>query len=250
MRKALALEFYKIRRRRVWMIVGAMILVQILWSVWGVGRMDAHKLSQGWMYFLYQYPLLNSIMMPVIAAVVASRLSDIEHKGQMLKLLDTVMPAGRLFAAKFLCGALYMFAAVLLQVIVMVAVGHAVGFAGNPPLDKLLYYLLFTTAVNLTILLLQQILSLLFVNQMVSLTVGLIGGFAGLFIMFFPQNLERLLLWGYYGVLMFVGMNWDRATRISDFYYAPIDWGGFITLAVMFCAIYTIGHTLFVRKEM
>lgn len=232
------------------MIVGAMILVQILWSVWGVGRMDAHKLSQGWMYFLYQYPLLNSIMMPVIAAVVASRLSDIEHKGQMLKLLDTVMPAGRLFAAKFLCGALYMFAAVLLQVIVMVAVGHAVGFAGNPPLDKLLYYLLFTTAVNLTILLLQQILSLLFVNQMVSLTVGLIGGFAGLFIMFFPQNLERLLLWGYYGVLMFVGMNWDRATRISDFYYAPIDWGGFITLAVMFCAIYTIGHTLFVRKEM
>jgi hypothetical protein len=212
--------------------------------------MDADKLSQGWMYFLYQYPLLNSIMMPVIAAVVASRLSDIEHKGQMLKLLDTVMPAGRLFAAKFLCGALYMFAAVLLQVIVMVAVGHAVGFAGNPPLDKLLYYLLFTTAVNLTILLLQQILSLLFVNQMVPLTVGLIGGFAGLFIMFFPQNLERLLLWGYYGVLMLVGMNWDRATRISDLYYTPVDWGGFITLAGMFCAIYIIGHTLFVRKEM
>ena len=232
------------------MIVAAMIMVQILWSIWGVRRMDAHELSQGWMFFLYQFPLLNSIMMPVIAAVVASRLCDIEHKGQMLKLLNTVMPAGRLFAAKFLCGALYMLAAVLLQLIVIVAVGYAVGFMGAPPFDKLFYYLLFTTAVNLTILLLQQVLSLLFVNQMVPLTVGLIGGLSGLFIMFFPQNLERLLLWGYYGVLMFVGMNWDRATRITDFYYAPVNWAGFITLAVMFCVIYIIGRTLFVRKEM
>ncbi|WP_304508646.1 ABC transporter permease [Anaerotignum sp.] len=250
MRKAIALEFHKIHRRSVWMIVAAMILVQILWSIRGVGRMDAHELSQGWMFFLYQFPLLNSIMMPVIAAVVASRLCDNEHKGQTLKLLNTVMPAGRLFTAKFLCGALYMLAAVLLQLVVIVAVAYAVGFMGTPPFDKLFYYLLFTTAVNLTILLLQQVLSLLFVNQMVPLTVGLIGGLAGLFIMFFPQNLERLFLWGYYGVLMFVGMDWDRVTRITDFYYTPVDWAGFISLAVMFCVIYIIGRALFVRKEM
>lgn len=248
--KALAIEFYKIRRRRVWLIVAALIIVQILWSLWNIQGMDAHDLSQGWMYFLYQFPLLNSIMMPVIAAVVASRLCDIEHKGQMLKLLNTMMPAGRLFAAKLLCGALYMLAAVLLQLVFIVAVGYATGFMGNPPLDKLFYYLLFTTAVNLTILLLQQVLSLLFRNQMIPLAVGIIGSFAGLFIMFFPQSLERLLLWGYYGVLMFVRMDWDRATRVTDFYYVPLDWTGFITLAVMFCAIYIIGRALFVRKEM
>ncbi|WHH56916.1 ABC transporter permease [Petroclostridium sp. X23] len=248
--KALAMEFRKIRRRRVWAIVAALILVQILWSLWGIQGMDAHDLSQGWMYFLYQFPLLNSIMMPVIAAVVASRICDIEHKGQMFKLLNTVMPVGRLFAAKFLCGALYMLAVVILQLVVIVAVGYATGFDGNPPPDKLLYYLLFTTAVNLTILLLQQVLSLLFKNQMIPLTVGIIGSFAGLFTMFFPKSLEKLVLWGYYGVLMFVGMNWDKATRITDFYYMPVDWAGFITLTVMFFIIYTAGCALFIRKEM
>lgn len=248
--RALAMEFQKIRRRKVWVIVAALISVQILWSLWGVRGMDAHDLSQGWIYFLYQFPLLNSIMMPVVAAVVASRLCDIEHKGQTLKLLITVMPAGRLFAAKFLCGALYMLATALLQIIVIVASGYAIGFEGNPPLDKLLYYLLFTTAVNLTILLLQQVLSLLYRNQMIPLAVGIVGSFAGLFIMFFPQNLARFLLWGYYGVLMFVGMDWDRATRITDFYYAPIDWAGVVTLIIMFCAIYIIGRALFIRKEM
>lgn len=248
--KALTTEFHKIRRRKVWLIVAAMIFVQLLWAIWAFRGMNAHELSQGWMCCLYQFPVLNSIMMPVIAAVVASRLCDIEHKGQTLKLLETVMPSGRLFSAKFICGALYMIAAVLMQLIVMVLVGYASGFEGSPPIDKLFYYFLFTTAANLTILLLQQVLSLLIINQMVPLTVGIIGSFAGLFIMFFPQSLERFILWGYYGVLMFVGMDWDRATRIVDYHYAPVDWTGFIALTVMFCSIYVIGRTLFVRKEM
>ncbi len=160
------------------------------------------------------------------------------------------MPAQRLFAAKFVCGALYMLATVLLQLIVIVAVGYTAGFWGNPPSNKLLYYLLFTTAVNLTILLLQQVLSLLFKNQMIPLSVGIIGSFAGLFIMYFPQSLERFFLWGYYGVLMFVGMDWDRATRITDFHYVPVDWNGFIALSIMFFTIYITGRALFVRKEM
>ncbi|UWG96475.1 ABC transporter permease [Dehalobacter sp. DCM] len=247
--KALAVEFQKIRRRKIWLIVAIMILVNVLWSLWDVGRMNAHDLAQGWICCLFQFPLLNSIMMPVIAAVVASRLCDIEHKGQTLKLLETVMPSARLFSAKFFCGALYLLAAVLLQLSVMVAVGYAVGFEGNPPLDKLFYYFLFTTAVNLTILLWQQVLSLLFVNQMIPLAAGIIGGFAGLFLMFFPQNLGRFVLWGYYGVLMFVGMDWDKTTRITDFYYTAIDWTGFCALIVMFIVIYFIGRALFIRKE-
>lgn len=248
--KAFMAEFRKIHRRRVWVSVGAMILVQMLWALWGTQRMDAHDLSQGWMYFLYQIPVLNSIMMPVITAVVASRLCDIEHKGQTLKLLNTLMPAKRLFHAKFLCGALYMLATVFLQLVIIVAAGKIAGFSRTPPQDKLFYYLLFTTVVNLTILSLQQILSLLFKNQMIPLTVGIIGSFAGLFIMFFPQSLGRFLLWGYYGVLILVGMDWNKATRIKDFYYLPVDWSGFITLILIFGVIYTIGCTLFVRKEM
>lgn len=49
---------------------------------------------------------------------------------------------------------------------------------------------------------------------------------------------------------MSVRMDWDKTTRIVDFYYVSIDWPGFITLAVAFCAIYMIGRTLFMRKEM
>jgi hypothetical protein len=250
MMQALAMEFYKTRRRGVWLIIAALIGVQLVWALWSLKNMNALKLQQGWMYILYQFPLLNSVMMPVAAAVVASRLSDVEHKGQTFRLLETVMPAGRLFTAKFLCGAVFLLAAVALQVAVMVIAGHVKGFAGGAPVLMLAYYFLFTAGVSLTILLLQQILSLLFVNQMVPLSVGLIGGFIGFFLLYFPQNLGKFILWGYYGVLMFVGMDWDPATRISSFYWVPVDWTGFLALAVMFCVLYAAGRTLFVRKEM
>lgn len=248
--KTLLMEFRKTRRRKVWLIVAALIGVQLLWAFWSCRNMDARDLAQGWQYCLYQFPMLNAIMMPVIAAVVASRLCDVEHKGQTLKLLETVMTPGKLFDAKFLCGAAYMITIVVLQVFIIIAMGYGKGFDGALPVDKLLYYLVYTTGVNLTVLLLQQILSLLFINQMIPFSVGLIGALAGLYTMFFPQNLGRILLWAYYSVLSPVGMNWYREAGIVNYYNLPVDWIGVITLTAMFCVLYLVGRGLFARKEM
>jgi hypothetical protein len=248
--KELAMEFQKIRRRKLWLTVAVMLGAQCLWGFWSFRNIAPQRLYQGFRMCLYHFPMLNAIMMPVIIAVVASRLCDVEHKGQTLKLLQTVMPAGRLFDAKFLCGALYIIAAGLAQVIMIIIIGNVNGFLEPLPADRLFFYLVFTTAVNLTILVLQQVLSLLFVNQMVPLAVGLIGSFAGLFSMFFPQGFQKLILWGYYGVMIQVGMNWDKDTRIVDLYYVPIDWTGFLLLGMMFVVIYMAGRMIFVRKEL
>ncbi|MDP4153898.1 MAG: ABC transporter permease, partial [Bacillota bacterium] len=185
--KALAVEFQKIRRRKVWLIVAVLIFVQIIWILWVFRNTNLNATRHGWMLSLYQFPLLNSIIMPVIAAVVASRLCDVEHKGQALKLLETVMLPGKLFDAKFMCGALYMLAATVMQVLVLITAGYVLGFEGAVPIEKLFYYLLFTTAVNLAILLLQQVLSLDFANQKISIYVGRIGGRGGVYIKFLPQ---------------------------------------------------------------
>ncbi|MEA4895279.1 MAG: ABC transporter permease, partial [Oscillospiraceae bacterium] len=198
--KALSTEFQKIRHHKVWLVVAAILFVQLLWEFWAFHGSTNRDLSQGWLYCLYQFPLLNSIMMPVVAAVVASRLCDVEHKGNTFKLLETVIPSGKLFDSKFVCGATYLILASLIQVIMIILLGKLKNFTGDLPYALLGLYFLFTSAVNLAILLLQQVLSLLFVNQMAALSVGLLGGLCGLFIMFFPTWLEKLVLWGYYGV--------------------------------------------------
>ena len=190
--RALSVEFRKTRYRKIWMIVAALIGFQFLWAFWGFWDMDVHDLQQGWMTCLYQFPVLNAIMMPVITAVIASKLSDVEHKGQTFRLLETLIPAGRLFNAKFLCGAFYILSVTLLQLATILLLGYFAGFTGPVPLAQMGYHLFFTFCVSITLLLLQQVLSLLFVNQMVSLSVGLIGGFAGLFTMYLPQQFQCL----------------------------------------------------------
>jgi hypothetical protein len=159
------------------------------------------------------------------------------------------MPAGRLFDAKLLFGGIYITVAICVQILAMILVGSIKGFQGNPPLDKFAYYFLFTGTVSLTILLLQQILSLQFPNQMVSLSVGLLGGLVGIFLLYLPKVFSKFLLWGYYGELIFVQMDWDPATRIVHYAYIPKNWPGFLLLVGVFIGLYSFGRRAFVRKE-
>ena len=247
--RVLGVEFQKTRHRKMGWVIFALLAAQAAWSLWSSTYLDAEDLKQGWMYILFQFPLLDSLMMPVIIAVVASRLCDVEHKGQTFRLIHTLMPAGSLFDAKFLSGTVYLLAAAAFQLIIMLAAGILRGFEGEIPWLMLAAYFLLSSAVNLTLLVLQQSLSLLFSNQIITFTVGLIGAFFGLFSLYFPPGLQNIAPWGYYGVLMLVHMDWDPATRISNYYWSPLDWGGLIMLAVMFMVIYLTGRRLFVRKE-
>jgi hypothetical protein len=246
---AYRMEFDKTRRRRIWLIVFLLTATQLAWALWDVHRMNAHQRVDGWLAMLYQFPLLNAIMLPVIVGVIASRLSDIEHKGQTFRLLNTVIPQGRLFAAKFLCGATYTIAISMLQVGAFTGVGLLYGFPQPVPWKQVGLYLLATITVSITILLVQQILSLEFPNQMIALAVGMIGSFAGLFSMFLPEGFQKFLLWSYYGIFLTVRMDYDAIHRIVHYRWVEFDRSGFISLLVMLALIYILGQVLFARRE-
>jgi hypothetical protein len=248
--KALIMEFYKTRRRGIFLVMFGLLAVQLLWSLWGIGKWDAGDFQTGWLFFLYQMPLLNSIMMPVVVAVIVSRLCDVEHKGHTFSVLQTILSAGKLFDVKLIAASIMLLLLSVLQVFVLLIVGIHFGFWGPIPFGKMVLYLLITVLINLGILGFQQTLSLLFPNQMIALTSGLLGAFVGLFSLYFPQGIQKFYIWGYYGVLMQVGMNWDRETRIMDLFYVPLEWKSFLFLAIHLMMIYVVGRTLFVRKEL
>jgi len=247
--KGILLEFYKIRRRKVGVIILVLLGVQCLWGLWAFRDMDAKKLSQGYMQCLYHFTVLNTIMMPMIAAITASKICDLEHKGQTFKLLLTVMPAGALFDAKFICASMYMVAVGAAQMVFIIVLSNAAGFTEPFPPGYLFYYFVITIFVTVAILAIQQVFSLLFANQMVSFVIGITGSFAGLFSLFLPHNIQRGILWSYYGGLTPVRMNWDSQTRIADLQYIPVDWGSFWLLMGLFAVIYFTGRRCFTRKE-
>lgn len=247
--KALLLECYKSRRKHLILIVLAMAAVSFLWLAVGLRKMDDADRAMGYAYCLYQMPLLNSITLPVFISVLVTRLCDMEHKGNALKALLTMERSNSLFAAKFVLTGLYLLLAVVLQAASFLLIGRIYGFTEALPVSDLLLYVLSQWLVSLFLALVIQILSLRYINQFIPLVCGLIGGFLGLMALFFPPAVMRLVPSAYYGLLSTVRMNWDPATRFTEFYYIPFSVWDCLLLAAVGVAVLIIGIIRFRKRE-
>lgn len=249
MKSLLICEFKKTRRRYVLVTALVIMAFQLCWILYG--KYSADALLKGWMMFLYQLPLINAIFLPVLAIVVASRLCDIEHKGHMFKQLCCTASKGLLYDAKLIYGLGIMLAALVMQFAGIYAGGRVLGFGGDYPARLYLLYWLFTILPAFAIYIFQHTLSLLFKNQAIPFFIGIIGEFFGVLSMFLPQFpwLRNSLLWGYFGVLQFVGGQWDKATRISTYYLMGTDWQFFFVLMAAAAVMYGIGRKLFCMQE-
>jgi hypothetical protein len=240
------LEFLKSRRQYIFIIEAAVLAFLTAYCIWNFrDHMDA---ASGWMNVLYTMPLLDSLLFPLMLAALSSRLCEAEHKGHSFKLLETMQTPRSLFDAKFCFGALHIALLCLAQTAMVTIIGSACGF-GALPAARLAAFTGLVFAASLMIFTMQLGLSLLLANQLIPLTVGVAGSFLGLFTMFFPPEFQRFLPWGYYGVLMQVGMDWDSETRAISFYWANFDWAGFALLGVWLIALLALARGTFARRE-
>lgn len=250
--KLLQCEFQKTRGRYIFITALVITAAQICWMFYG--NYNEFIIKNGWMMFLYQFPLINAIFMPVLSIIVSSRLCDIEHKGAMLKTLAAIMEKGGIYDAKFIYGLLIVLFCNILSWSAAVIFGYIKGFGGDMPIRLYLLYLLFTVVPTIAVYIFQHTLSMLFKNQAVTFFAGIIGTFGGVFSMFLPQLpwMRKSLIWGYYGVLQFVGLfGWEKETRYANAYFEVIniDWLFFGILITACIVMYIIGRMLFCGKE-
>lgn len=251
--KLLKCEFMKTRGR--WIFITALILTaaQLCWALYG--NYSDFVLKNGWMEFLYSLPLTNSIFLPILSVIISSRLADTEHKGVMLKQLAVITDKGKIYDAKFIYGFAITLISLLINFAVTIAFGYYKGFHGDVPIDLYLHFFVFTLVPTIEIYIISHALSLLFKNQAVSFSVGILGTFAGLFSMFLPQTpmLRKILPWGHYGALSFVGMfGWDKEARYANVYFEcmGMDWRLCFILIAVCVVLYLIGRRMFIKKEM
>ena len=251
--KLLHCEFKKTRGRYIF-ITGLLITAaELVWALYG--KYEGFMLKNGWMAFLYQLPLVNAIFTPLLSIIVSSRLCDVEHKGTMLKSLAVITEKGKIYDAKFIYGLSIVLICNIVSWAITIIGGYVIGFQGNVPVKLYLLYLLFTIAPTVAVYIFQHTLSLLFKNQAVTFFTGIIGTFGGLFSMFLPQFpwMRKSLIWGYYGVLQFVGLfDWTKETRYANAHFdvMDFDWTFFAVLIGVSVLMYLIGRKLFIRKEL
>lgn len=245
----LRLEFFKGRRRKIPLLCLACLGIQTAWMVVDLLRMEPEELSQGWMQLVYTLLLVDAITLPLTMAALASRTCELEHKENTWKLLETLARPQALYRAKLTWGAILILGMLVVEMALFVCFGLALGFPHEIPWGKLGLTVGNVFLVSLGIYALQLGLSLRFVNQAAPLAVGILGSFAGLFILFFPQWAQRCLPWGYYGVLLQAEMLWDPVTHHVSYAWlhtAPSDYG---LLALWLVVLFAFSYRVFVRKE-
>lgn len=251
MMTALQLEFFKSRRRGLMLTTLLLVGFEVLWIYMAFRNPSANEIQIGWKELLYQVPALNSIIFPVVAAVIASRLADVEHKGETWKLLETIQRAECLFHAKFLCGAWYLLCSTAFLTGCMLVCGKVLGFAGEPDIGKFVLFFIFQLFSALEIFAVQLTLSVLVRNQMISLCIGCGGAFIGLLLLFVPLRfLQYLLPWGHASLLYLVYMvNWDPDMRILELAYLRVNWTAFALTVGAVLLWNLVGGRLLARKE-
>lgn len=228
----------------------ALIAAQLIWMGVFLARLDEQDIRDGWMLLFYNLALVDAIMLPLTVAVLASRNGEAEHRGMTFKLLETLITPARLYAAKLCWGrADALCAADAAHQRSLSRWGQGCTLRAGVPWGTWALFTLISWAVSMMVYALQQALSLRFANQAVALIMGLCGSFVGLLSMLFPLWVQRCMPWGYYGLLLLVGMNWNETTHVTTFFWRTplaLDVG---LLALWSAAFLVAGFALFMRKE-
>lgn len=226
----------------------AIILIWIFWIIHDPSETD---IKQGYTYLQTTLLLLNSIFLSVTIAVMASRLIDMETKGNTFKLLCTLQKKSSIFSVKLLLALLHLLAFFGLETAGIYAIGQLIGIEERFPLMDYFQLQGIGLLSGILLFILQIFFSLRLENQLYPLFIGLIGSFIGLFSMFFPPKsvLMRFCPWSWFLLGSSHQMLWDEQTEQLVFPRVSFDITGFlIMLAALILAFFAV-RRYFLRKE-
>lgn len=249
----LGAERRKQRFRNLWTVPLGFLIILALWLTIPIRNFTGQDLARGYKYIFYQLSLINAIFMPVMLAVIASRLCDMEIKGNTLKLLYTLEKPGQFYDIKFIAEMKYLLYFSFGQILMILALGKIFHFTEALEPLPFIEHFIAISCIGAVLLGFQHLLSLMSDNQILPLCVGLAGSFLGLFSMFFPRTVSLLILWGYFGIFSVSGINWadvkDGADPFSYLEYLDFPFPGFLLFLAAGAVLYLIEKEIFKRKE-
>ncbi|WP_036725462.1 ABC transporter permease [Paenibacillus sp. FSL R7-277] len=200
MMKALFLEYYKIRRRKVWAMLTLFLAAELGWAAMSMSISISRSADNAtWEALIFSLSSMNGLFLPILSAIVVSRICDMEHKGDTWKMLMTTS-VGRqtVYAAKFFCAGSLILYGILAQVVFIAGFGMFHRLAEPLPAGLLLQFTAGTLIASLLIIAMQQWISLAVKNQAFALCLGMLGGFLGTTASLFPAAVRQLVVWSYY----------------------------------------------------
>lgn len=245
--RAVANEFAKMKHLRIGLVAAALVVAVVLLSLYTV--VSSHDFSPedpgAWNALLAGMSLGTPLLSPLLLAVIASRLTDIEHTGNGWLLQSTAgITPGGICRAKLVALGVVVAISTLVTSLVVLALGKLLaGILVPAPLGHWAGFTLCVLVVNLAVLALHILLSAKVENQLVALGIGIFGCVMGVFSQGLPAALAHMTPWGYYALA-------QAADYQGDGYVAlPLAYPSIAVLAVVVGAVFALITFRFDRQE-
>lgn len=177
-RTIVATEWAKLRGLRLLPVAGLLLFGVVGLTVWAtIGSADfADPRTRDWRAPLAGVSFAIGLVSPLLIAITASRLVDIEHRGRGWLLNATNgIGAGTLCRAKFCIGALILSTVTLLTHLAILLLGRALGIDVAVPVGLWGGFAISALVVGLVVLASQLVVSAMVENQLIGLGIGVIG---------------------------------------------------------------------------
>lgn len=214
MMRVIQAERQKAKRRPDLPLAVFAALIVLLWAK-GMGVRTADERATGYSALFYALPLMNTVVMPISMAALASRMWEIESGN--LRLILTLHSRRSLFAAKALRGLLLAAVACAVESGGILLLGHMAGFTQALDAAQLAWLTACTFVVSAMLFFAFLLLSVRFSSQVPTLAAGMLGSLLGLFAAFMPKSAAYLMPWAYFIPLTGMSMNWNSETRFATY---------------------------------
>ncbi|MBV6715477.1 ABC transporter permease [Paenibacillus chitinolyticus] len=247
--KLLGLEYFKIRRKKIWIMIILFLVVEMLWAFMSISRSIASNPDHAvWESILFSISSMNGFFMPIISAVVVSRICDMEHKGSTWKMLVATNVGRRhLYAAKYISTNSLLLYGICVQALFIIVFGVIKDFPGTFPIDLLFRFIGGTLLTTLAVTALQQWISFAIKNQAFALCMGMLGGFIGMTAGLFPAAIRHIFIWSYY--LDLSPVTYRYAESAGAYLVQPVSFGIVVGALIMTVLFYIAGNIHVSRQE-
>ena len=237
--KYLWLELYKLKHRKVFLTFLVILGVELLFVFSNYGNnnnflnMISDPAAPAWEDLIIGPAAINGLFFPILAAVIASRICDMEHKGNTWKLLECNNQNRKsIWFCKFTIVSTLMMLAIFIQAFIIIAYGNSVGIVQPLPVRTLLGFVLGTAMITFVVVTIQVFFSLVCTNQLVPMSIGMVGALIGFISTLLPPGIRNILIWGNYAELMVLGQDTSSGNlQSSGLVVRNIN---FVPLAILF----------------
>ena len=250
--KYLWLELYKLKHRKVFLTFLVILGVELLFVFSNYGNnknflnMVSDPAAPAWEDLIIGPAAINGLFFPILAAVIASRICDMEHKGNTWKLLECNNQNRRsIWFCKFTIVSTLMMLAIFIQAFIIIAYGNSMGIVQPLPVRTLLGFGLGTAMITFVVVTIQVFFSLVCTNQLIPMSIGMIGALIGFISTLLPPGIRNILIWGNYAELMVLGQDTSSGNlQSSGLVVRNIN---FVPLAILF-VVGLVAYVAFRKK--